>query len=126
MNTCWPDLEAVQLVFPAGGPRLRSLRTPMYIRRSAELHTILHFLARITNQLQIIEEIGRSVFTFLYRPEGDTTFLGHSHISLTLPIFRCAKTTLFLWPLTLHDLPMSLKNYPYTSLNGLELFIIAC
>lgn len=119
VNTCWPDLESVQLVFPTSGPRLRTLCTAMYIR-SSELYVILHYLARITNQLlQLIEEIGRSVFTFLNRPEGDTTFLGHSHISLSLPIFRCAKTTLFLWPITLHELPYEPRKLPIYKLKWL-------
>jgi hypothetical protein len=93
----WPSLGNVQIYVRAEDSHIGL--TPMTQVHSGHIHYILQYYAAYLGQHQLIDEIGRTVSAFLYRPEGDSLWLGHNQIQLALPQFACAQSLFLAWAL---------------------------
>ncbi len=111
----WPTLGKVRLYAPEENTSFRTTRNTMTIR-SADLYDLLDYFVGAFGQIQLIEEIGRTVAMFCLRPEGDVGWLGHQFIKMALPPFRCVRTLYLAWPLIKKERPYDLKHMPYYKL----------
>lgn len=107
----WPSLGRVRLAYAAvnGGENL----TVQGSIGSHELFELLQYYAIFLNQAQLVEEIGRTVASFLFRPVGDKMWYGHDAISLALPNFTCGQTIFFSFCLQPPADPVELKSHPF-------------
>lgn len=111
----WPTLGDIRVVLPADHRTLYSLPTSLIVP-SETLYAILGYFARVLNQQQLIDEIGKTVAVFLLRPEGDSAWLGHNFIAMKLPPFRCKRTLHLAWSCADGELKYPFKTPPYYKL----------
>nr|WAK77383.1 MAG: hypothetical protein [Totiviridae sp.] len=96
INKNWPPLGKIKLYIPGDATSeyhdLDHLTVESHV-----LKKLGQVLASLCQMERLFEEIGITVAQFLYRPEGDSAWFGHSEIQVGLPPFRCARTLHFAW-----------------------------
>lgn len=111
----WPELGDVKIVLPSDMDTVSSQRRSMALH-SEDLYRLLEYFAMTLGQQTLIDEIGRTVACFLLRPEGDEAWLGHRHIILRLPPFRCRRSLHLAWAMQGYELKYKFKTPPYYKL----------
>lgn len=111
----WPEIGDVKLVLPSDMDNIFT-NTRNIVVHSNDLYRLLNYFAVTLGQQTLIDEIGRTVSTFLMRPEGDEAWLGHQSFSMSLPPFRCRRSLHFAWAMQGYELRYRFKKPPFYKL----------
>lgn len=89
----WPPIYNVR-IFVYNDCPIKSEPILARIYPEGILKTI-NYLGVMLGQTTFFYDIGRTVASFICRPEGDKLWMGHSHIKMRLPPFHCQQTLFF-------------------------------
>lgn len=89
----WPPIYNVR-IFVYNDCPIKSEPILARIYPEGILKTI-NYLGVMLGQTTFFYDIGRTVASFICRPEGDKLWMGYSHIKMRLPPFHCQQTLFF-------------------------------
>lgn len=124
INTCWPELKHTKFCL-GQGLSVKDLKEE-FTCQSFEVYSLINWFAAITGQSELIQEIGNIVASFLYRPEGDSTFMGHEYISIKLPLFCSIQTIMYSFSFENIYKEYGIKKYRFreTMLKGIISYML--